>query len=209
MSYITRADEALRETEKMLRGLVSEAVNAGDYAAVVQLASWARSVAEIVRTLPTSASTGDDRAAASSKPPAKVTPSILRGSRGGKKSLKDEYPRFYRQDDRLVRVAWSKREKKEYEHKAPHVVLRSLAAAMLEKGAGGRVFSTEEVLPIYDDEGTLIPSYQAYVGIALLKQTGLLDQHGRQGYSVPQPKELEKAVDAVWRNLPEGEKTRR
>jgi len=207
MTYFTRAGELLRDAESVLRGLVAEAINAGDYDAVVQLASWARSVGELVGMVPPDSQPAAvlvQAASAPGAPPSRVT----RSAYGRKKSATDKYPRFYRKGDRLVRVAWSKREKKEYEHKAPHGVLRTLTVSIMEKGAGGRVFSTDEVLPIPDDEGVPVPTYQAYVGIALLKQTGLLDQHGRQGYSVPQLKEFESAVEAVWRNLPEDKKTR-
>lgn len=206
MSYFLRAGEALRQTENFLRGLLSEAVHAGDYAAVVQLASWARSVGEIVRALPTDSEGKDTRGPSASGP--RPSSPALRTARRKKNSVKDEYPRFHRHGERLVRVAWSKRDKKEYEHKAPRGVLRALTASIMERGAGGRVFSTEEILPIYDDDGAPIPNYQAYVSLALLKQTGLLDQHGRRGYSVPQPRELEKAVEAVWRNLPEDDESR-
>jgi hypothetical protein len=37
----------------------------------------------------------------------------------------------------------------------------------------------------------------------LLKQVGLIEQHGRQGYSIPRLPELSGAVEALWRNLPE------
>ena len=113
------------------------------------------------------------------------------------------YPRFFRQGDRLVRVAWSKREKKEYEHKAPITVLKALTVAMTDTGADGRVFSTDELLPIRDHDGAEVPAYQAYAGLALLKQVGLIEQHGRQGYSIPRLRELNGAVEALLRNLPE------
>jgi hypothetical protein len=114
----------------------------------------------------------------------------------------EPYPRFYKDGDRLVRVAWSKREKAEYEHKAPYRVLSALGAAVVEAGVDGRVFPMEELLPIRTEDGSEVPSYQAYVALALLKQVGLIDQHGRQGYSIPRPKDLLTAVEAVWRNLP-------
>jgi hypothetical protein len=74
---------------------------------------------------------------------------------------------------------------------------------MLERGADGRIFSTDELLPLCDNGGADVPSYQVYAGIALFKQTGLIDQHGRRGYSIPRPKELKDAVEAVLQNLPE------
>jgi hypothetical protein len=114
-----------------------------------------------------------------------------------------EYPRFFRHGDQLIRVAWSKREKKEYQHKAPHSALKALAATLAEAGKEGRVFSTDQVLPIRDPaDGSEVPNYQSYVCIAWLKQTGLIDQHGRQGYSVPRLAEFKDAVESIWRTLP-------
>jgi hypothetical protein len=113
-----------------------------------------------------------------------------------------EYPRFLRQDNQLVRIAWSKREKKEYRHKAPYTVLQALIKVMSELGKDGRVFATDDFLPIHDSDGNEVPSYQAYVGIALLKHTSLLDQHGRQGYSIPRLGEFADTVEALWQKLP-------
>jgi len=112
------------------------------------------------------------------------------------------YPRFFRRGDQLIRVAWSRRVKKEYQHRAPYAALKSLAAALHEKGADGRLLSTDQLLPIHDSDGTAIPSYQVYVGLALLKQTGLIDQHGRQGYSIPRIAEFKNGIEAMWRTLP-------
>jgi hypothetical protein len=108
-----------------------------------------------------------------------------------------------RQGDYLVRISWSKREKKEYRHKAPFSILKALATAMTDKGGEGRVFSTDEFLPIHEvSDGGQVPNYQAYVGISLLKKTGLIDQHGRQGYSIPRITEFKSAVEAIWETIP-------
>ena len=74
---------------------------------------------------------------------------------------------------------------------------------MTDVGKDGRVFTTDDFLPISDGDGTEVPAYQAYVGIALLKQTARIDQHGRQGYTIPRLNEFKDAVEAVWRQLPE------
>jgi hypothetical protein len=113
------------------------------------------------------------------------------------------YPLFFKQGSRLVRVAWSKSERAEYEHKAPLTVLKALAAIVRERGRDGRVFLGEELFPVLDDEGGEVPEYQVYASLALLKQVGLVEQHGRKGYSVARPVQLAGEVDAVIRNLPE------
>ena len=66
------------------------------------------------------------------------------------------------------------------------------------------MFCTDEFLPIHEvSDGSQVPNYQAYVGISLLKQTGLIDQHGRQGYSIPRITEFKNAVEAIWETIPE------
>ena len=102
-----------------------------------------------------------------------------------------------------MRIAWSKREKKEYRHKADSSVLKILAKSMAEKGSDGRVFATDQFLPVRDQQNAEVPNYQAYLGISLFKQAGLIDQHGRQGYSIPRLADFKDAVEAVWKKLPE------
>ena len=73
------------------------------------------------------------------KPVATAAPMKRRSSRP-----KDDsgYPKFFRQGDQLIRVAWSKREKGEYQHKATYSVVQAVALAIAGCGKNGRVFST-------------------------------------------------------------------
>jgi hypothetical protein len=72
----------------------------------------------------------------------------------------------------------------------------------MEQGSDGRVFATDQFLPIRDTELGEIPNYQAYLGISFFKHCGLIDQHGRQGYSIPRLAEFKDAIEAVWKKLP-------
>jgi hypothetical protein len=203
MSITERAFAVLRQAEAGLRTLLSEAAASGDYATIVRIAAWARAVSELSKDgaseAPTPPATAhhDPQNRTPRKPP---EPSSGRPTR---RNAKGSYPRFYRQGDQLVRVAWSKRGKAEYQHKAPYMVLKAVTAAMAKKAQDGRIFSTDQLLPIQDNDGADVPSYQAYVGISLLKETGLIDQHGRQGYSIPRLTEFKDAIEALWRKLPE------
>jgi hypothetical protein len=196
MDITSRAAGILAKTEAALRTLVSEAATAGDYSAVVQITAWARAVGEIVKpavrhsVVMSFANHGDSNRAAQ---PRRVPPEKTR----------DAYPYFFRQGDRLIRVAWSRREKKEYEHRAPYAALRGLCGAMATAGDDGRIFTTDQILPIHEDDDSEVPSYQAYVAIAFLKQAGLIDQHGRQGYSIPKLPDFMNQVESLWKNLPE------
>jgi hypothetical protein len=196
MDTLKQAAGLLQETEAKLRGLLSAAAASGDYATVVRVAAWARTLSELVN------GTSVERRGAAT---VRGTAPQRKGGAGitASKHAREAYPRFFRQGDQVIRIAWSKREKKEYRHKAPHGALRALAKAMAEKGAEGRVISTDQFLPIRDVGGVEVPNYQAYVGISLLKQTGLIDQHGRQGYSIPRIAEFKDAVESVLKKLPE------
>ena len=200
MELLDRATGLLRRTEAELRRIVSDAATAGDYGSVVQVTAWARGLSEMLHGVsPQKLNAGRESTA---------TTLSKKGQRAPRNALAhappaNGYPRFFRQGDRVVRVAWSKREKKEYEHKAPAAVLRALTLSIANKGADGRVFSMEELLPIHDGEGAEVPAYQAYAGLALLRHVGLIEQHGRQGYSTDRPAELWSTVEGVLKNLPE------
>lgn len=199
MEPVKRASAVITEAEAELRGIVSEAAAAGDYESVMKIAAWARALEQIVFVVPRASvrteqnSAMATRANHSSARAAQVTPS----------RPDDQYPRFFRDGDRLVRVAWSKSEKQEYEHKAQLAVLDALSVALAQKGKDGRVFSTDELLPVRNDDGNEVPRYQVYAWIGLLRQVGLIEQHGRRGYSMPHPSEFRTAAEEVWQNLPE------
>lgn len=200
MEAVNRATELLRKTEEKLRSLVSEATNVGDYASVLTIAAWARTVNQLTK----SALRREPTAVTPTQSSQKLTGTTRAVTRNHSSRHSQNYPRFFRQGNQLVRIGWSKREKKEYRHKAPHSILKLLANAMAEKGKDGRVFSTEELLPLQESaEAGQVPNYQAYAGISFLKQIGLIDQHGRQGYSIPRMSEFKNAVEGIWEKLPE------
>jgi hypothetical protein len=111
-----------------------------------------------------------------------------------------QYPRFVREGDNLVKIGWSKSQRAEYEHKSPKRLLAVLCASLT--GANGKRIMMDKVLPLKDPAtGTAFPDYQSYVCLAWLKSSGVVTQHGRQGYSLPKGIELEKSVEALWANL--------
>lgn len=197
MNAEEQATEVLKKAEAGLRELVSAAASAGDYAAVVRVAAWAKSIGAMVTD-------GEQMAEVTgSSGPAKPQPDkgISTSGKAPRHDSKAEYPQFFRQGDQLIRIGWSKREKREYSHKAPHSVFQALVKKMAELGQNGRILSTADLLPLPNTDGTDVPAYQAYVGIALLKHASLIDQHGRRGYSIPRPAEFKDAVEATWEKL--------
>jgi len=120
-----------------------------------------------------------------------------------KKPKKDAYPKFFRDGETLVKVGWSKSEKSEYEHKSPKAVLHALCRALTAVGDRGCRFTMEKVLPLKDNtDGGTLPDYQCYLCLAWLRQSGLVIQHGRQGYSLPKTGDIQSAIDRSWETLP-------
>lgn len=201
MTLLENAAGLLRETERKLREILSEAAKSGDYPSVLQIASWAQAVTALANGRGARAVRGNGRHVLQKSISAANKRSIQ--TRNSRRTAA-EYPQFFRNNDQLVRLAWSRGQKKEYIHKAPYAVLKLLAKAMVDRGNDGRVFSTDDFLPLQEKtSGETVPNYQAYVGISLLKQSGLIDQHGRQGYSIPRLPEFENAVETIWGRLPE------
>jgi hypothetical protein len=203
MELIDRAAKLIEQTESTLKNLLAEAAQQGDYPAVERLAIWAKTIHELAIAAAVGKSNGK-----TDRPATKSVSKLSRGIADHKpvtasRRKTTQYPSFVRAGDELIMLAWSKRKKKEYRHKASHLVLQLLAKAMAERGSGGRVFSTDELLPIRTStDGNEVPNYKAYVGISFMKNAGVIEQHGRRGYSIPNIGEFEHAVENLWEQLP-------
>src|SRR5688500_6506121 len=107
MDFVERATALLRQTESVMRKIVSEAATTGDYASVVQVAALARSLGGMLEPTaekPMASPRGKARRSAASQ----RAPSTRRSRAAPRR--KDGYPRFVRQGERFVRIAWSKRD---------------------------------------------------------------------------------------------------
>lgn len=180
-----KALKILAKCEADLRALVGSAADSGDYDAVLRITSWAKQISLMAGGA--QCGTLEKRAAAE----------------GNKKTAaRPAYPRFARRGDQLVKFGWSKREKSEYEHKAPRQAALALARAAAEAGKDGRIFQINALVALRDPtDGSEIPDYQVYLVIAWWRTVGLVDQHGRQGYSIPNASQLHQAVESAWTKL--------
>lgn len=181
-----KAVKILAKCEADLRALVAAAADSGDYDAVLRITSWAKQLSAM--------SAGGTNTVAEKRT----------GTVSGKKpSARPAYPRFARRGDQLVKFGWSKRDKSEYEHKAPLQAALALACAAADMGKDGRIFQVNALLPVrHPTDGSEIPDYQVYLVIAWWRSASLLDQHGRQGYSIPNTGQLPQAVESAWSKLP-------
>ncbi len=182
-----KAVKILAKCEADLRALVAAAADGGDYDAVLRITSWARQL---------SAMSGGGTSATAEKRHS------IEGTK--KANARPAYPRFARRGDQLVKFGWSKRKKSEYEHKVSRHAALALARAASNVGNDGLIFQVNALLPLRDPaDGSEIPDYQVYLVIAWWRSASLLDQHGRQGYSIPNAGQLPQAVESAWSKLPE------
>ena len=203
--YRDRASAILRQAEVSLRELLAESASSGDYASVIQITSIAKSLGSVASdlegrtTIQRMLSPGQsDRRTGSARSARKPQ----RRKKAVRRSLKDGYPKFVRQGDFLIKIAWSKRDKKEYQHRAPRNIVRLLAGALRDQGRPGTLIASEEFLPLTDPaDGSQVPSYQAYLALAWFVSECLIHREGRQGYIVGEPDLLESKAETAWGKL--------
>lgn len=173
----------LSQAESDLRRIIAEAAGEGDYRGVDMARQVAVSIQEIRDTVTERTSEGSpvmSSDAPSDKPKRKRTVSAGKSSRA-------LYPRFAVNGDVLTKIGWSKRQKKEYTHRAPRTVFDRTVQAMvsLANGQAGP-FTAEQIIDrVNKSEDEFVPSYQIYIVIALLRKNHCIRQQGRDGYVIP------------------------
>ncbi len=211
----------LGRAEEQLRQLLGQAAQSGDYDSILVLTDWARLLRDLMDdgggrglsrggTQPASQSgvteAVPDRpdTLQNNMPHAPARPTGRAAGTRRTSSRRREYPKFLRDGDYLVKVGWSKSAKAPYEHRSPRRVLTLLLHAVQHAGRDGRRFTMDDVLPLKDaEDGTDIPTYQAYLCLAWLRVEQLIVQHGRQGYSLPSPAELDRQASERLQRLPQ------
>jgi len=199
MTSVQRIQAIFDRADQELSKLATELLTAKDYdgaAAAIEAARYLSAIRNsnqrdaILTSVPSSADAVPKHVA-----PANSTKTPRRPRKG-------EYPKFARSDETLIKIGWSKTDSGEYEHKSPKKVLSTLVPALVKVGASGKRFAMEKLLPLKESDGTEIPDYQSYLCLAWLRALGVVQQHGRQGYTVPKKTDLVAAVDTAWQQLP-------
>lgn len=200
--YGDKASTVIRIAEREIRGQIAEAAAAGAYEVVDRLSGIARRLAAMAQEA------ADTSVALSMDAPSTVTrtemsPTVKPVSRAVRKPAgKKEYPRFERTRDTLIKIGWSKKGRDEYVHKAPKAGVDAVTRRVIDLCKDGRVFTTEALLPVKLNGGQdELPSYQAYVCLAWLRDIGAVEQHGRAGYSAHGDNMVE-TVNRSWELLP-------
>jgi hypothetical protein len=162
--YLDRAAEVIKKCESDLRGLVSAAADRGDYTAVLQITAWAKALSVLLVDQATLGNSIDR--SPSSRPKERMDK--LRDNSGSEHPSLG-YPRFVKHGHELIKIGWSKREKKEYQHRASYQTLEAVLTAVEKAALRQKIFPTESFLPLVDIKtGIQVPDYQVYVCLGWL-----------------------------------------
>jgi hypothetical protein len=216
MPFRERALSILWAADQSLRELMQEAISEQSYGDVAAIAAIAQGINAIIEApKPSTGGTPPSavaiaQATTSPKPKAR---SVLVKKRAKRRvrvikarriaPTPDGYPKFEREGDRLVKIGWSKRDGRVYEHRAPRAVLWQFlnAIAGAPSSGGTMPFTMDAALPVQTDDGEL-PSYQAYMALAVLREAGLIRKVGKNSYALTAAANANDAVGPVWESLP-------
>ncbi len=186
----------LLHAEQQLRAVIAKAAEVGDYDGVDlarEVAARIKSMLPLITSRGSSGHNGkpqdDSRAAsAAERPPRKA--------RVGKRA---EYPQFLIRKGILLKVGWSKKEKKEYVHKLPRDAYRQAVTAIdtLTKN-GVRPLAADQIVEQTELAGNPVPIYQVYVALAFLRDSGIVRRDGRDGYLVVDKQKFTDRAELLW-----------
>jgi hypothetical protein len=97
---------------------------------------------------------------------------------------------------------WSKKSKKEYEHRVPKEIVLTFVRHLGQTIPAGTVFDVEGLLPVQDLSGDEIPAYQVYVTLAWLRDAGVVEKKGRDGYVLREGSVVNGGIEDLWQSLP-------
>ena len=206
MSELEKALGILSEAEEALSTLMREGLEAQRYDDVAAVAEVTQLLTDLIGSLEnpatkvkeTGSSKGRTRrrrtsAAGAGLPATKISRGVPSGP----------YPRFAKHGDRLVKVGWSRKDRQEYEHRAHSKVVWVFAGVVRDRPQAADSFTMEDLLPLVDEAGKEIPSYQAYLALAWLRSVEAIAKNGRDGYRADLSKLSDESLKALWESVSE------
>lgn len=207
MDLIQHAAQLLADTENSLRDLISEGLEQQSYGEVAQIAALAEKLSGLRNAVSSQVAVQQNNINGSRLPEPIQTeyrgesqPSIVPAEPPAIKarSRHTNYPVFEKDGDRLVKVGWSARERRAYEHRAPKVVVSKVCDSLGRRSAKGRRFRMEEILPDLAGDTEAIPAYQAYLTLAWLRSEGVVERDGKDGYRVKNGSLSADRIEKLW-----------
>jgi len=182
MKYITDAKKAVLALERDLQEFLTNAVREGAYDDVAEIAVLASSLREMMAKLSIAPTMVNIESFEVLPPPPKVRPRVVtREVVPTQRGAGNQYPKFLRDGDRLIKLGWSKKDRREYEHKAPADVCKAICFRLAD-AVEGQVFRMEDFFPIANADGQEIPTYQSYLVLAWLRSLSLIERTAKDGY---------------------------
>ena len=175
-----KIDELLENCETAVRNVIAAAAQDGDYETVGR----GREVA--LRLSALRSNHGGIAQEQQRWHTSQIARSLWGAAKPPRGSRSPGYPRFELIDDNLFRYGWSKREKREYNHKVPKSMFERVVSAMTEIGAASKGPHTAEAIIEQANEGAdePVPNYQVYAVLGFLKAANAIEQQGREGYLI-------------------------
>lgn len=205
MSFRQDAHKILRETELSLRELIERALSVQQYSEVADVARIADAIAHLRRDGAAAVQSQDSAISSTLSEPESdktATPPTTGKSSRGRRTKGTEFPRFERDGEKLVKIGWSKRDERVYEHRAPREIVFLVGTAISTKVKPKAIFTMDQVLPVNDSEGNEVPSYQAYLALAWLRSIGLVERRGKEGYVLTNGALDDAKLQRLWNSVP-------
>jgi len=190
MGQLEDAHKILANTEASLRELIERALAEQQYSHVADIARIADAVARLLRNndkdpLPAaqglaSANRSEWNGGAVSAPVVQETPT-QRATRK-RHPAKGEYPRFERDGDKLIKIGWSKRDNRVYEHRASRETVFLVSTALSSKVKPKAIFTMDQVLR--------------------LRSIGAVQRRGKDGYSLTNGSLDSGKLRGLWNAIP-------
>jgi hypothetical protein len=208
MDDIQQAIEIVRQAEGRLNAIIQQALTGQRYGDVARVADMADTLAQLLqRQQPADASS--QRVISVSQHPSNNAPTTAQNAASSTSQIQtrpsrkgDDYPRFERDGDKLVKIGWSKKDRREYEHRAPRDAVFAVAESLQSRIPAGRIFTMEKVLPFKYPDGNEIPSYQSYLALKWFQAISAVEQKGKDGYVVLNGSLSPPRLEQVWSSLP-------
>jgi hypothetical protein len=194
MSYREKAAHVLNGAEDSLRRLLEQALLDKEYKEVAAIAPLADAVTDLLHSIQqsgTESSVASLGRALRGEPPDRTT----------RAQDHDGYPRFEREDDRLVKIGWSKKEAQAYEQRAPRDVV-FLMGKLLSRDHITNPFSMDELMERMSKEADEVPSYQAYLALAWFRSIDVVERRGKNRYIVQNGYLTNSELRRLWDSLP-------
>ena len=197
MATVQDSIPILRDAEMALRHLIERCLAEQKYGDVAQIAALAEDIAKLARQQSSPAPKLPSPTVADC--PSKPISAPAQRSVG----KKNTYPRFLRDGEKLVKIGWSKKAKKEYEHRTSREVPDILINAIRSKVLEAEPFAATDVIPLNAGSGAdEIPDFQAYLALKWLQVEGVISKHGRDRYALVPGVPGSHGINDLWQKLP-------